>query len=166
MRTFTDAAARTWSIQIHVAAIRRVRGLVGVDLLQLIDDGFKPLAELVGDPVRLADVLYCLVKDQADEANVSDEDFGRALAGDVLEMAAAAFLDELTDFFPDARVRAGLKRVMEAGREVRSKLLDHAEVQIGQLDVDSVAKRLIDSFGSSPASSESTPTPSPSESSS
>jgi hypothetical protein len=58
MRTFTDNAGRTWIVQVNVAAIKRVRGLLGVDLYKLLDDGFQALAKLVSDPVQLADVLY------------------------------------------------------------------------------------------------------------
>ena len=155
MHSFRDNAGRVWTVTINVAAVKRVRGLVGIDLYTLIDDGFKPLGALVGDPVRLADVLYCLCKDEADAKQVSDEDFGRALAGD-------AFVEELVDFFPDARTRASLTKVLAAGRKVRDKLLIHAETVIETFDVEKAASKLIASFGSSPASSASTPAPSPS----
>ena len=84
-------------------------------LYQVVDDGLQALGKLVSDPVRLADVLYCLVKDEADARQVSDEDFGRALAGDAITAAAEAFVEELIDFFPDARVRAGLRQVGVGG---------------------------------------------------
>jgi hypothetical protein len=165
MHSFVDNAGRTWVIAINVAAVKRVRGLVGIDLYSLIDDGFKPLSELVADPVRLADVLYCLCKDEADARNISDEDFGRALYGDAITMAADAFVEELIDFFPDARTRTSLRKVVAAGRKVRGKLLDHAETVLDQLDPEAEAQKLIASFGSSPGSSGSTPGPSPSPSS-
>jgi hypothetical protein len=162
MHTFKDNADRTWTLTINVAAIKRVRGLVSVDLYKLVDDGFKPLAALVSDPVQLADVLYCLCKEEADTKQITDEDFGRALAGDAITLAADAFVEELIDFFPDARARAGLKKVVAAGRKVRDKLLDHAETLIEQLDPEREANGLIASYGSSRASSGSTPAPSPS----
>lgn len=162
MHSFRDNAGRVWTVTINVAAIKRVRGLVGVDLYKLIDDGFKPLGALVGDPVRLADVLYCLCKDEADAKQITDEDFGRALAGDAITLAADAFVEELVDFFPDARTRASLTKVLTAGRKVRDKLLTHAKVVIETFDVDQAASKLIASFGNSPASSASTPDPSPS----
>jgi hypothetical protein len=165
MHSFVDNAGRTWVIAINVAAVKRVRGLVGIDLYSLIDDGFKPLSELVADPVRLADVLYCLCKDEADARNISDEDFGRALYGDVITLAADAFVEELVDFFPDARARTSLKKVLAAGRKMRDRLLDHAETMIAGIDPDAEARKLIASFGSSPGSSGSTPGPSPSPSS-
>jgi hypothetical protein len=149
-------------VAINVAAIKRVRGLLNVDLYKLVDDGFKPLGELVSDPVRLADVLYCLCKDEADARHVSDEDFGRALYGDAITLAADAFVEELIDFFPDARTRAGMRKLSAAGKKVKARLLDHAEAVLDQLDPEAEAQKLIASFGSSPGSSGSTPGPSPS----
>jgi hypothetical protein len=162
MQSFKDNAGRTWTITINVAAVKRVRGLVNVDLYKLVDDGFKPLAALISDPVQLADVLYCLCKEEADGKQITDEDFGRALGGDAITLAAEAFVEELIDFFPDARARASLRKVVSAGRKVRDRLLDHAETLIEKIDPEREANGLIASFGSSRASSASTPVPSPS----
>jgi hypothetical protein len=162
MHTFVDNAGRTWTVTINVAAVKRVRALLSVDLYALLDDGLKPLAALVADPVRLADVLFCLCKDEAEKVKVTDEDFGRALAGDAITIAAQAFLDEIVCFFPDARIRAGLKTLLTKGRTVRDRLLDHATRLADQIDPEAEARRLIASFGASPASSGSTPAPSPS----
>src|SRR5262245_29421790 len=121
MHTFNDNAGRNWTVAINVAAVKRVRGLVGVDVYKLVDDGFKPMAALLSDPVQLVDVLYCLCKEEADARKVSDEDFGRALGGDAIHHAAEAFVEELIDFFPNAQARAGLKRVVAAGKKVRDR---------------------------------------------
>jgi len=155
MRVFKDNAGRTWTLQINVAAVKRVRGLVGIDLYQLASDGFESLGKLVSNPVDLADVLYCLVKDQADSQKITAEDFGRALAGDCITQAADAFVEELIDFFPDARARSGLRKVIEAGRKVRANLLARAESLLESLDPDAEAAKLIDSFGNLPESSDS-----------
>ena len=160
MHSFTDTTGRAWVITIHVSAVKRVRALVGLDLYTLVDDGFKPLAALIADPVKLADVLYCLCKDEADVKQVTDEEFGRSLAGDAILRAADAFVEELIDFFPDARARASLKKVVAAGRTVRDKLLDHAETVIDRIDPAAEASGWIASFAKSPASSASTPDPS------
>ena len=156
MRTFTDNAGRTWLLAINVASVKRVRALVGIDLYKLIDDGLEPLARLVSDPVDLADVLYCLVRDEADTKQITDEDFGRCLAGDAITAAADAFVEELIDFFPEARARAALRKTVSAGKQVRNKVLEHLEAQVQTLDVDSAASKLISSFGSLPESSAST----------
>ncbi|MCE9530350.1 MAG: hypothetical protein K8T89_04345 [Planctomycetes bacterium] len=169
MHSFRDNAGRTWIIAINVTMIKRVRGLVGVDLYQLIDDGFKPMGALISDPVKLADVLYCLCKDEADTKQITDEDFGRSLYGDAITLAADAFVEELIDFFPEARTRASLRKVVTAGRTVRERILDHAERKIDAVDPEKIARDEINriqatadanrssgSSGNSPVSSAST----------
>lgn len=162
MHSFTDNAGRTWTVAINVTAVKRVRGLLKIDLYKLVDDGFKGLSALVGDPVQLADVLYCICKDEADAKQISDEDFGRALAGDAITLAADAFLEELIDFFPEAKARTSLRKIVTESRKVRNRLLSHAETVLDQFDAEREANKLIRSFGTVPESSASTPAPSPS----
>ena len=153
MHSFVDKSRRTWEVAINVAAVKRIRGLLGIDLYALVDDGFKSLSKLVSDPVTLADVLYCLCKDQADKQSINDEDFGRALAGDAITHAADAFVEELIDFFPDARARASLRKAIEAGKTVRDKVLSHAEKILDSIDPETEAKKWISSSGTWPESS-------------
>jgi len=166
MRTFTDNAGRLWTIVINVAMVKRVRGLVSLDLFKLLDDGAKPLGELLSDPVRLADVLYCLCRDEAEKKQLTDEDFGQALAGDAIALAGEAFVEELIDFFPDAKGRESLRRLVAASKKLTAKLLEHAQIKIDQINLDAEASKLIASFTNSPASSASIPIPSPSANSS
>ena len=153
MHSFVDNSRRTWEIAINVAAVKRIRGLLGIDLYALVDDGFKSLSKLVSDPVTLADVLYCLCKDQAERQSITDEDFGRALAGDVITQAADAFVEELIDFFPDARARGSLRKAIEAGKAVREKVLNHAEKILDAINPETEAQKWINSSGTWPESS-------------
>ena len=164
MHSFVDNSRRTWEVAINVTAVKRIRGLLGIDLYALVDDGFKSLSKLVSDPVTLADVLYCLCKDQADRQSITDEDFGRALSGDVITQAADAFVEELIDFFPDARARASLRKAIEAGKAVRDKVISHAEKILDSINPETEAQKWINSSGTWPASSESTQGHLPSES--
>lgn len=157
MTTFRDNAGRAWDVVVHVLAVKRVRAALGVDLYRLVDDGLKGLGELLADPVLLVDVLYVLCREAAEAAGVSDEDFGRSLAGDALERAAQAFLEALTDFFPDRRARQALRTVTRKGREMRERMLDVLEAKLDEVD-DSTAATSSGSFGVSPASPASTPT--------
>jgi len=156
MKTFTDNAGRTWTVAINVAAVKRVRGLLGVNLYGLIDDKFAGLAKLLADPCDLVDVLYVLCKDEADAKGVTDVDFGRAMAGDAIDHATDAFLAEFTDFFPDPRVRAGLSTVIAKGRIVRDRMMDRMTATLETIDPAAVAETLIGSSGNAPASSGST----------
>ena len=153
MKPFTDSANRTWTVTINVDAIKRVRSLLGIDLLKVLDDGCKLLADLHDDPVLLVDVLYCLCKLQADTLKVSDEDFGRAMFGDAILSAHTALIQELADFFPSARQREAIKKVIGKTSQVVDRLLDHAELKIDEVDPEAVAQKLIASSGNSPASS-------------
>ena len=103
MKTFQDNEERTWDPAINVDAVKRVKALLEVDLLDVVEGTL--LERLVGDPVLLCDVIYALCKPQADADGVSDEDFGRAMAGDVIDDATTAFLENLVDFFPLRRRR-------------------------------------------------------------
>jgi hypothetical protein len=161
MRIFKDNVGRDWTVAINVAAVKRCRGLVGVDLYALVDGGFDGLSRLLGDPVQFVDTLYVLCKQEADARGVSDEDFGRGLGGDALGAATDAFLEELTDFFPDPRVRAGLRRVLATARTVRDRMLDRMDLALDAIDPDAEATRLTGSSGNWPESSASTPAPSP-----
>jgi hypothetical protein len=111
MKTFTDNAGRTWTIAINVDAIKRVKGLLDVNLLEIVEGTL--IEKLIRDPVLLCDVIYVVCKPQADEQNISDEDFGRAMAGDAIEHATRALLEELVGFSPSPRDRANLQRILE-----------------------------------------------------
>ena len=157
MQRFVDNAGRTWVIQINVAAVKRVRGLLDVDLYKLVDDRFAGLKALISDPVQLIDVVYVLCKAEADAQGISDEQFGTGFSGDTLHAASQAFLSELIDFFPDPRVRAGIRRVIELTRTVNVHMMDEMEASLSQVDPMAVARRLIASSGTAPGSLESTP---------
>src|SRR5690606_18405993 len=101
MKTFNDNAGRTWTVAINVDAIKRVKSLLGVNLLDAVEG--KLIEQLVSDPVMLCDVLYVLCKPEADAKQVSDEDFGRSMAGDAIDHGTTCLLEELVDFFPMAK---------------------------------------------------------------
>jgi len=103
MHVFTDTANRRWAVDLTVATLKRVRALAGVDLMAAV--GGDLLERLAGDPVLLADVLFAVVKPEADALGVTDTDFGCALAGDSIADATTALLEGLVDFFPNPRRR-------------------------------------------------------------
>ncbi|MCR9218211.1 MAG: hypothetical protein NXI14_13545, partial [bacterium] len=80
MRTFKDNQGREWTVEITVAAIKRVRGLAGVDLMEVLEGSNGLIEKLVRDPVLLCDVIYAACKPQADERQVTDETFGASMA--------------------------------------------------------------------------------------
>lgn len=129
MQTFRDNAGRTWAVSVDVAAIKRVRALAGFDLLSVVDG--KAVDRLIADPVLLCDVLCAVCRPEAERLGVTDEDFGRAMAGDAIEHATQALLEELISFCPNPRDRKRLRKfvttmwtTMEKARDVLERKLD------------------------------------------
>jgi len=158
MKTFTDNAGRTWTVSITVDAIRRVRSLCDVDLMDVLGDGAL-LDRLIADPVLLCDVLFAVCKDQADTQNVSDTDFGRAMAGDAVEQATSALLEALADFFP-GRKREVLHKVIRKLNRYTDQAAELAATRLDDPALDAEIQRTIeeafrpgDSSGSAPESS-------------
>ena len=166
MKQFTDNAGRAWSVEINVAALKRVKGLTGVDLLEVLDGTL--IERLIRDPVLLCDVLYAACKPEADQRGVTDEEFGRAMAGDAIEHATGALLDEIVSFCPSPRDRAALGRVLAATRAAMDKARDLVEARLdgGELEkaIDEALGQVPgardgDSFTAAPASADAIPPP-------
>ncbi len=159
MKTFNDNAGRTWTIAINVDAIKRVRSLLDVDLLEIVEG--KLIEKLIRDPVLLCDVVYAVCKREADARGVSDEDFGRSMAGDAIEHATKALLEDLVGFSPSPRDRANLKRVLETTWTVMDRARDLVEQRLESGELEKVVEQALATAGSSsgaaPASSGSTP---------
>jgi hypothetical protein len=158
MKTFTDTQGRIWNIAVTVDAIKRVRALTGTDLLTVA--GGDLLERLSNDPVLLADVLYAVVKPEADTKQISDADFGRALAGDAIGAATTALLEDMVDFFPSQKRRL-LGTALQKLNAVQSAALAAAQERVEALDTTALVTAaaepaLPSSSGTSPVSSGST----------
>ena len=127
MRTFQDNAGRGWTVEVNVAAVKRVRDLLKEDLLEIE----TILPRLYADPVLLCDVVYCLCKPQADERQVTDEQFGQAMAGDALADAQRAVLEELADFFQSPLQRERMKKTVALLGEITER---EAKLAVERLD--------------------------------
>jgi hypothetical protein len=156
MKTFTDSAGRVWTLQVTVSSIKRVKSLAGVNLCDL-NDGEPPLiARLESDLILLFDVIFSLVKPQADAAGVTDEQFAQAMGAPAAGQAVQAFWEELVDFFQSARPLVA--ELILAGRELReARTAALAALKAERLAALAGENRSGSLPGSSPASSESTP---------
>ena len=155
MKTFNDNAGRTWTVTVNVDAIKRVKSLLSVNLMEAVEG--KLLERLVSDPVLLCDVIYAVCKPEADAKGVSDEDFGRSMAGDAIDLATTAMLEELCDFFPIGR-RTLLRKALVKLRKLESMVLAAAEARLESPEIERQLRETIagGSVGSLPGSSEST----------
>ncbi len=162
MKTFSDNAARAWTVQVNVGAIKRVRDLAQVNLLEVIEG--KLLERLISDPVLLCDVIYCLCQPEADAKGISDEEFGRAMGGDAIDGATTALLEELVDFFPQAKRRV-LAKALAKLQKLQATALAAVETRLDSPELEkhleAQLRQLGSLSGSVPESSESTPADSP-----
>ena len=164
MKTFKDNAGRTWTIALNVTTQRRIRDLAQVNVLEILGDERPTLYErLQSDTILLCDVLYAACQPQAEKEGVTDEQFGEALAGDAIDHATKALLDEIVDFSPSPRDRANLRKVIDALDQGMEKTRDliKARLDAGELDrvIEQALVTVNTSSGSVPASSELTPAP-------
>lgn len=154
MKSFKDNAGRDWTIGVNVDTIKRVRGLCTVDLLSAATSDL--ISRLRGDPVLLVDVLFAACQPQAKAAGVSDEDFGRAMAGDAIDLATEALLQELTDFFPNAK-RQMIRTALAKHDEIQAEAVVQVTAKIKGMDAKQLLREALgDSATNSPANSAST----------
>jgi len=149
MKNFHDNAGRNWTVTLNVATLKRIRALTAIDLINIIslDEHRKPNVELLErlseDPILLVDVLYAACKPEADAQNVTDEQFGAAMAGDAIEHATNALLEELVSFFPDPK-RKVLQKILDANRRFGETLKRKVEAELNTLEakIDQEVTRL------------------------
>ena len=123
MRQFKDEQGRPWTITINIGTVKKVRSLAKVDLLDLREGNL--FNDLAADPIKLGDVLWVLCEDEAKAANITELQFAAALAGDALDAATNALLEEIVDFFPKPQ-REVLRKALIKGREVQERQMARA----------------------------------------
>lgn len=157
MPKFTDSTGREWVVEVNVASLKRARTLAGVDLLKLLDGKGEAANSLASDPVALVDALYAIVKTEADARKVTDEEFGRSLAGDALEGATKALVESLVDFFPSARremLRRAMGKMEEVQRRAEAKASEKLDEMLATMEASLSAAESKSSSGVAPGSSE------------
>ena len=132
MREFRDDQGRPWQVALTVAAARRVRDNVTVEV-----DGKKVPFDIVdvasisttmqvlrGQYTTLAEALYYVLIAQVEGKGLTQDQFFDGLRGDALDAGAKALEAELIDFFPERlRRMVGLlaAKMDEASAELMAK---------------------------------------------
>ena len=157
MHIFTDNKGRKWDIVLNVNQMKRVRAVLGIDLVNVITLDAKGevkvdlIDRIANDPCLLVDILCLLTEKQAASLGVSDVQFGESLAGDAIEEATKAFLDELVDFFPGAR-RLFLQKAVTLARKYTLEMTSALEKALSDPELE---KRVAQSMNLSQSSQES-----------
>jgi hypothetical protein len=131
--TFTDTAGRVWSVSIGTDTIKRVRSLLSVDLMEFVEGSL--MGKLMGDVVLFVDVLYAICKPEADAKGVTDEQFGRAMSGDVLQAAEEALAEGLFTFSHPSR-REAARKGWEKAKQLRQRACEMATVRLDDPSID------------------------------
>ena len=162
MKQFKDMNGRTWEVSMNVAALKRVRDLLDIDLMQLpIVDENDPEASLLHrlgtDPVVLVDVLFVMVKPQADATGVTDDQFAEALGGDALADGSEALIAECISFYRPA-VRETLMKLREKTQAMDAALIQQLKTAMEDPALDEAIREAAGlPSGDAPESSASTP---------
>lgn len=157
MHIFTDNKGRKWDIVLNVNQMKRVRAVLGIDLVNVITLDAKGevkvdlIDRIANDPCLLVDILCVLTEKQAASLGVSDIQFGESLAGDAIEDATKAFLDELVDFFPGAK-RLFLQKAVTLARKYTLEMASALEKALSDPELE---KRVAQSMNLSQSSQES-----------
>jgi hypothetical protein len=132
MRSFKDRDGVEWQVSVTLGLARRIKLELGVDLLSNSNEsnGFLKLSQ---DVELLAISLYTACEKQAKDRNVADVDaFLSRLEGDSIQSATDAFLWAVIDFFPEARKREMMSKVMNEFRALKEKALSLAGAKIDE----------------------------------
>jgi hypothetical protein len=137
--TFKDREGNQWSCVVSINDVKRLRDLVGLDVMSAIEGKFF---EAIADPILLCDALNVVCLAQIERRGLTNEQFGLLLLGDTIEQAAAAFVEGVIDFFPTQR-RQILTTLWEKQTAADRKLMAAALTRIRSPQVDSLIEREI-----------------------
>lgn len=112
--TFTDAGGREWRLVLNLGLARRIRDELGVDFGQW--SGGTPWLKMATDPFLFGAVLYAMCESQAQRMDVTPEEFGEAITGEVAEAARQA-LDEAVVLFSPAPMRPAMKKMLTGAKQ-------------------------------------------------
>ena len=137
-----------WEIKVNINTLKRIKALCDIDLMELISVNEKTgemntalLERLSNDPVLLVDLLYATCKPQADEKNMTDEQFAEVWAGDQIEFAVNALMEEIINFFPEAK-RKLWQKINQASKITAQKEKDELLKELDKISLEELALQL------------------------
>lgn len=159
MKTFNDAAGRTWTIAMNLGTAMAVRDKLEIDLLQP-EQGNPPLLTRIGtDEILLGQVVFALLEKQFKTQNVSEADVYAAFDGETIIAAQTAFYEELINFF-QSRQRPDRAKAVQKQMNLIAAATKAAERTIEAIDINQAIDGAMS--GALPDLSGLTPAPSPS----
>ena len=156
--SFKDNEGRTWELRLDFGAAKRVRALVGVNLLspmkEVEPDGPPLLARLGEDDMLVIDVIFAILKPRADARDISDEQWAAAMGGDAMQEAHDAFYREYVNFFR-SRGKPEAIQAIEKQKATIDAAVREASARMEAIDPEAAVKKIFSGLDtSSPGSAE------------
>jgi hypothetical protein len=153
MKAFKTIDGTEWQVVVNVATIKRCMDDTGLRLTDLFASEAK-IGEFFADDVRFCEVLFSVIRPQADAADKTLDDFLAGIDGTVIEKAVEALLAEVADFFQEPR-KGLIKKTLARYQAAHSKLVTEgvlaAEKRIEETDFETLLRQtLTSSVSSSP----------------
>lgn len=124
MATFKDSTGAEWRVALNAGVLGDLKRDAGFDLGKAAAAGDRLGEILFGEPGTIADVVWVLVRDQAERAGLTAEKFAYLLDADTLDRAAVAVAEAVIDFFHRGRaaqMKAQLPTLLaKANREIEA----------------------------------------------
>src|SRR4030042_992897 len=156
MKTFTDAAGRTWTLSLTLGTAMTVKEALGVDLLQP-EAGEPPLRTRLGtDEMLLGEGLCAMLAGQFETHKVTAADVRNSFDGQTLLAAQEAFYEEMIGFFC-SRGRNDRAKAVAKQMAMIDAAVTAVETRIDGIDVEATIRGAMS--GDSPEASGSTPDP-------
>jgi len=134
MKRFNDATGKQIEIDVHIESIERVKSIPSLDLTQLFADKMQMVNELTEDPLKLASVIWELQTSQASDKAA----FLRGMKGDAIEAAFKALVEDVIDFFPNARRREICRATVAKLWETVEAIQDQATQELAAINPTSL----------------------------
>ena len=153
MKTFTDAAGRTWTLGLTLGTAMKVKAKLDIDLLQP-EAGDPPLLTRLGtDEMLLGEVLCAMLEGQFEAHKVTDDDVRSSFDGQTLLAAQKAFYEELIAFFR-SRGRNDRAKAVAKQMALIEAAVAAVETRIDALDIDATIRGALTPGETSGASQE------------
>ena len=126
-KSFKDDLGREWTVDITTATLLRVKALVGFSFDDLIGKPDKknpelaamPLEDFLDDGEKFANVLYAILKPDAERKGITQEQFHEGFRGEGTQNAVGAFIQALMDFSHNPAKRMVIRGVMMSRRSMK-----------------------------------------------
>lgn len=121
MARFKTKDGREWVLEVTLQTYLDFRQRFEIDLRTSLKENPKPLAEALGDPDRLGQILWMMCEDQALKLKLEPEQFARLFNGDAARSALTALWEAIWDFGHGPEVAEKAGNYFRAGLKERAK---------------------------------------------